>query len=237
MRIGSRPEGESAQARECFVFDAYGTLLDVDSAVRRCDPGASLPDGFSQRWRSKQLEYSWTLQAMGAYRDFATLTADALDYVIRATGAGGALRERLLASYRSLEAYSEVEEVLCALRRDGARLAVLSNGTAAMLASAFAAAGIGGFFEQTISVDEIAIYKPDPRVYHHAAARLAIPASRIRFVSANAWDAAGARRCGLRVIWVNRQKVPDEYELGDSASSVVDLRGLLRAGRDEALST
>ena len=180
------------------MFDVYGTLLDVDAAVRRCDPGGALPDGFSQSWRAKQLEYSWTLQAMGAYRDFAAVTSDALDHVIAATGAGAALRRSLLDAYGSLDTFPEVGFVLRALLDAGARLAVLSNGTAPMLARALEAAAIGRWFETVISVDEIGVYKPDPRVYSHAAQRLAAPASQIDFVSSNAWDAAGARRRAAR---------------------------------------
>ena len=217
------------------MFDVYGTLLDVDSAVRRCDPGGALPDGFSQGWRAKQLEYSWTLQAMGAYRDFAAVTSEALDHVIAATGAGALLRQSLLEAYRSLDSFPEVDVVLRALLSSGARLAVLSNGTAPMLASALEAAGIGRLFETVISVDEIGVYKPDPRVYRHAAQRLAASASQIDFVSSNAWDAAGARRCGMRVRWVNRRAGPDEYQLVDTGSAVADLRGLLGAGAGGAL--
>ena len=229
------PEGLPIAARRCCVFDAYGTLLDVDSAVRRCDPGRALPVGFSQRWRDKQLEYSWTLQTMGAYRDFAALTGDALDHVIAATGAGAELRESLLEAYDRLDPFPEVGFVLRALLDSGARLAVLSNGTAPMLARALDAAGIATSFEAVISVDEIGVYKPDARVYRHATQRLAAGASELDFVSANAWDAAGARRCGMRVTWVNRRAGPDEYHLADTASTVADLRGLLPAGAGSAL--
>jgi 2-haloacid dehalogenase len=229
-------EGHSPPSPGYYVFDAYGTLLDVDSAVQRCDPEGVLPDGFAARWRAKQLEYTWTLQAMGAYRDFAAVTADALEYVIAATGADAALREPLLEAYDCLDCFPEVDAVLRALQAAGARHAVLSNGTAPMLARALGAAGIDTLFEATISVDEIGVYKPDPRVYRHAVQRLATSASQIHFVSSNAWDAAGAGRCGLRVTWVNRHAAPEEYRLADHSSSIEDLRGLLPTGAGQALN-
>jgi 2-haloacid dehalogenase len=212
-----------------YVFDAYGTLLDFDSAVGRCDRDRALPAGFSQLWRAKQLEYAWALQAMGAYRDFESLTAEALDYTIGATGAGGPLRGALLDSFLSLDPFPEADGVLEALRQAGNRLAVLSNGTAGMLDSALSAARIDRHFDSVISVDEIGVYKPDRRVYEHAASRLGVAVSTVRFVSANAWDAAGAHRFGFEAIRVNRNGAPDEYDLARSAATVPDLGGLLGA--------
>lgn len=209
------------------VFDAYGTLLDVEAAVRRCDPDGALPPSLSAVWRAKQLEYTWTLQAMGAYRDFWSLTEESLDYAISATGATGAPRQELLDAYLRLDPFPEVLDVLTALRASGIRLAVLSNGTPDMLASAFEAAAVRPLLDAMISVDEIGIYKPDPRVYRHAADRLAADASRLRFVSSNAWDVAGARRVGLEVFWVNRARRPAEYGLRDECVELADLRGLL----------
>jgi 2-haloacid dehalogenase len=210
-----------------YLFDVYGTLLDVDSAVARCDTGETLPAGFSALWRAKQLEYTWTLQAMGSYREFSSVTRDALDYAIAATGATVASREGLLEAYHHLDAFPEVTDVLRALKASGSHLAVLSNGTAEMLGRALEHAGIGVLLDMTISVDEIGVYKPDPRVYLHAINRLGVPPAQIRFVSANAWDAAGALRCGLRVARVNRSAAPDEYLLSRASAPLDDLRGLL----------
>lgn len=213
-------------AAEWIVFDAYGTLFDLETSVRRTDPARALPAGFALQWRAKQLEYTWMAQAMGDYRDFWTLTGAALDWTISATGASGAPREELMDAYLRLEPYPEAGAALRALGRSGARLAVLSNGTAAMLDAALGAASLAPLLDMVISVDEIGVYKPDPRVYRHAKQRLGVPAAQIRFVSANPWDVAGAGRCGLHVVWVNRRGAPPEYDLAAAAVEVADLHGV-----------
>ena len=144
-------------------------------------------------WRAKQLEYTWTLQAMGEYHDFWKVTGDSLDYAIAATGASGSHRRRSAMRFCDLDPFPEVLDVLQALRAHGMRLAVLSNGTTRMLTRALDAAGVSPSLDHVISVDEISTYKPDLRVYRYAVERLGVETSQIRFVSANAWDAAGAR--------------------------------------------
>jgi 2-haloacid dehalogenase len=208
------------------VFDVYGTLLDVDAAVRRCDPDGTLPRELSALWRAKQLEYTWTLQAMGAYRDFWSLTGEALDFAIAATGTADAPREELLEAYLRLDAFPEVAGVLASLRAGGVRLAVLSNGTADMLASALDAGRLRVLLDEVISVDEIRIYKPDPRVYRHGAERLGADCSELTFVSSNAWDVAGASRAGMRTVWINRTGRPPEYGLPEGSVELAGLRGL-----------
>ena len=201
-------------------FDVYGTLLDVGSATR----GHELPDGFGALWRAKQLEYTWTRQLMGSYEDFWALTAAALDFTIARTGAGGAAREQLLDGWLALEPFAEVAGALAALREGGAQLAAISNGTPEMLARALEAAGLRAALDEFVSVDEIRVYKPDARVYHHAAQRLGAPISEITFVSAHAWDAAGARAAGMEVAYVQRRGEPAEYGFD---GAIVDLWGLL----------
>ena len=203
-----------------FGFDVYGTLLDVGSATR----GHELPDGFGALWRAKQLEYTWTRQLMGAYEDFWALTAAALDFTIARTGAGAGAREELLHGWLALEPFAEAAGALAALREGGARLAAISNGTPAMLAAALESAGLAAALDEAVSVDEIRIYKPDARVYHHAAARLGSPLAQITFVSAHAWDAAGARAAGMGVAYVQRRGDPAEYGF---ATAMPDLTGLL----------
>ena len=161
-----------------FGFDVYGTLLDVDLATR----GRELPEAFGALWRAKQLEYTWTRQLMDAYEDFWALTAAALDHTIARTGAGAAMREELLDGWLALEPFAEVAGALAALRERGARLAAISNGTPAMLSAALASAGLADALDEFVSVDEIRVYKPDPRVYHHAAERLHAPIGEITFV-------------------------------------------------------
>jgi 2-haloacid dehalogenase len=204
-----------------FGFDVYGTLLDVASATS----GAGLPDGFGAMWRATQLEYTWTHQLIGDYRDFWTLTAEALDVTIARTGAGAPQRDRLLERWLGLEPHPEAGDALRELRGRGARLAAISNGTPAMLASALAHAGLGELLDEVVSVDEIGVYKPDARVYRHAAERVGAPLGEITFVSAHAWDAAGARAAGMRVAAIARRGEPAEYGI---AAGAADLWGLIR---------
>ena len=203
-----------------FGFDIYGTVLDVGSATR----GHELPDGFGALWRAKQLEYTWTRQLMGSYDDFWALTGAALDFTIARTGAGAAVREELMDGWLALEPFAEVAGALDALRAGGARLAAISNGTPAMLARALESAGLASALDEIVSVDEIRVYKPDARVYHHAAQRLGAPIGEITFVSAHAWDAAGARAAGMAVAYVQRRGEPAEYGF---EGAMADLSGLL----------
>lgn len=188
-----------------FVFDAYGTLFDVAGAARQAGIGPVWPK-LADEWRRKQLEYTWLRTIMGAHADFAAVTADALDWALESVGLGQdhALRARLLALYDRLPAYSEVPAVLSALRQQGARLAILSNGSPAMLDSALTAAGLGRMFDAVLSVEAVGQYKPAPAVYDLACQSLALPPEQIRFVSSNGWDIAGAARFGFTTFWINR---------------------------------
>ncbi len=201
---------ELARTRAC-VFDAYGTLFDVHSAVRRHE--TALGDdahAVSALWRGKQLEYTWLRTLMGAHADFRTVTADALDVALARFGHGedAALRDRLLAAYRDLAAYPEVTATLETLRAHGRRTAILSNGAPEMLEAAVATAGIGGLVDAVVSVEEVGVYKPRPEVYDLASTRLGLALEEICFVSANGWDAHGAAHHGLRVVWINRFDQP-----------------------------
>ena len=196
-----------------YVFDAYGTLFDVHAAVRRCSAAIG-PEGqrVSEIWRAKQLEYSWVRALMGRYRDFWTLTEEALDYAIAVAAPDkAALKPALLDAYRRIDAYPDVRRVLERLKRRGARLLILSNGSAEMLAAATASAGIKDLLDAVISVDSIRSYKTDPRVYELVVERLRLDPPSISFQSSNRWDVAGAVAYGFRAIWVNRTAQPNEY--------------------------
>lgn len=193
------------QIRAC-VFDAYGTLFDVHSAVgkHRVRLGDDA-DRLSQLWRTKQLEYTWLRSLMGHYQDFWQVTQDALDYACATYDVNDpVLRHDLMQAYLHLDCYPEVPETLHHLKQRGYRTAILSNGSPTMLASAVAHAGMSAVIDATFSVDAIGIYKPSPRVYQLAMEQLSLTAQEICFLSANAWDAAGAASVGLRVVWVNR---------------------------------
>lgn len=197
-----------------YVFDAYGTLFDVHSAVRRHIEvlGHERGGRLSELWRQKQLEYSWVRTLLGRYRDFEAITADALDFAMASVAPEcAALKPALMEAYHRLDAYPEVPAVLGTLKARGARTAILSNGTPVMLAAAIEAAGIASLVDVTLSVDSVPTYKTDPRVYQLAVDALAVGAKEISFQSSNRWDIAGAAAFGLRSVWINRAGNPNEY--------------------------
>jgi len=212
------------------VFDAYGTLFDLNAAVAR--HAALLGDraaSVSARWRAKQLEYAWVLSLAGAYEQFETLTERALDYALAeagidgADGQGAGLRARLLQAYRRLDAYPDAMPALVALREAGVPAAILSNGSPGMLAAAIEAGGLGGLLDAVLSVDAVGRYKPDPAVYQMACERFGCAPGEILFVSGNAWDGYGAARVGLRVVRVARTPLPEEYGLPGEVERVPGL--------------
>jgi len=210
-----------------FVFDAYGTLFDVAAAARAHPALASHWQALAEDWRRKQLEYTWLRRIMDDHADFRTVTRDALDWALEAQGLGPDLAPDLMALYDQLHAFPEVPQVLGALGAGGHRLAILSNGTPAMLDSAVRAAGLDGVFEAVLSVEEIGAYKPDARVYDLACARLGVPAGDITFASSNGWDIAGAARFGFRTCWINRARAPIDRLPQRPAQVLPDLTGLL----------
>lgn len=212
-----------------YVFDAYGTLLDVHSAVGRL--GARVgpqADRLSQVWRTKQLEYSWVRSLMGRYRDFWSLTEDALDVAITTVGGIGAgLRAELLDAYRALDAYPEVAEVLRTLKGRGATTAILSNGSPGMLRAAAESAGIWELLDAVLSVDALATFKTDPRTYALVLDRFGCAPGEVSFQSSNRWDVAGATAFGFQCRWINRSGAPDEYPDLPPVETLASLKGLL----------
>jgi len=212
-----------------FVFDAYGTLFDVHAAIGRHRAAAGPEaDRFSEIWRGKQLEYTWTLTLAGRYVDFWTLTQRALDYSFaRVPSVDRALRPALLDAYMSLDAFTDARKVLEALKSGGHTTAILSNGSPPMLAAAVKAAGIGEHLDAVLSVDAIRIYKPRPEVYALITTHFQIAPHDVVFVSSNRWDVAGALAFGFTAAWINRAGMPDEY--ADLTPDLVahDLTGLI----------
>lgn len=191
---------------QACVFDAYGTLFDVHSAVgkHRARLGTKA-DSVSALWRSKQLEYTWLRSLMGAYVDFWQVTGDALEYALDAHDLEDApLQYDLLDAYLNLECYPEVKETLARLQENGAKNVILSNGSPMMLEAAVTNSGIGGLLDDILSVHPLQIYKPSPQVYQIAVDRLGIAAGEISFQSSNAWDVAGAAHYGFQTAWINR---------------------------------
>jgi 2-haloacid dehalogenase len=216
------------------VFDAYGTLFDFSAAAKGCtelprDSAAPL----AALWRDKQLQYTWLLAAQNRHADFHQVTGWALDFALETLGIRGAgLRERLMVRALTPDAFPEVAGVLLRLKAAGLRLAILSNGTPAMLAAAVEQAGLGGLFEAVLSVEEVGVYKPHPRVYQLALESLDLPASRIAFQSSNAWDAHAASAFGMQVVWCNRSGQRRERLPGSpdrEATSLIELPALVGA--------
>jgi 2-haloacid dehalogenase len=211
-----------------YVFDAYGTLFNVHAAIARHRAAAG-PEAerFSEIWRSKQLEYTWTLTLAGRYVDFWTLTERALDYAFaRVPSVDRALRPKLLDAYLALDAFPEVHTALAGLKSRGARLAILSNGTPRMLAAAVEAAGITAQLDAVLSVDAVRRYKPRPEVYALVTESLAVNPQDVTFVSSNRWDVMGAVSFGFAAVWVNRARLPDEYAELAPLRQVADLAAL-----------
>ena len=193
------------------VFDAYGTLFDVHSIAAAADaefPGKGA--ALSLVWRTKQLEYTWLRSLMRRYEDFSAITRSGLQAACRILDlqADDETISRLTAAYDKLALYPDAREALAGL--ESLKLAILSNGSPSMLDAVVQNAGLDGTFDAVISVDEIGVFKPAPRVYELARTRLAVPKSEIAFVSANYWDAAGAKNFGFQVYWINRAGAPPE---------------------------
>lgn len=197
--------------RAC-VFDAYGTLFDVNSAAQReADALGAKWLPLAELWRAKQLQYTWLRSLAGHYVDFQQVTADALDFAMESLGLTDAgLRARLMHLYLRLGAYPEVTETLARLKAGGMKLAILSNGSPAMLSAAVGNAGIVDLLDEVLSVADVGVYKPHPSVYQLAVDRLQAAPAEICFVSSNGWDAFSAKAFGLNVVWCNRAGQPRE---------------------------
>jgi 2-haloacid dehalogenase len=218
--------------RAC-VFDAYGTLFDVSAAARIAagEPGrealAAVWPKLAADWRGKQLQYTWLRSLMGVHADFWQVTQDGLDWAMEAAGlADDELRARLLALYRELSAYPEVPGMLAALKAAGRRVAILSNGSPAMLEAAVASAGIGTSVDAVLSVEEVGVFKPHARVYDLVGRHLGVARDEVLFVSSNGWDAAGAAHYGFRTVWVNRAGEPVDRLPARPGHVMADLTGI-----------
>jgi len=216
-----------------IVFDAYGTLFDFNAAIARHRAAAG-PDAdrFSELWRQKQLEYTWTHTLAGRYLEFWVLTQRALDYTFaRLPSVDRKLRGDLLDAYLKLDAFPDARKVLRELKARGERTAILSNGSPAMLASAVEAAGIKADLDAVLSVDTVKMFKPRPEVYALVTKEFSVTPAEVMFVSSNRWDAMGATAFGFRSVWVNRAKTADEYPDFPPVAVVNDLFGLLSIAR------
>lgn len=212
-----------------YVFDAYGTLFDVHSAVSRFASDVG-PDAarVSEIWRNKQLEYSWTRAGMGQYKEFWQLTEQALDFALEIVpSANKDVKADLLNAYMTLDCYTEVPSVLKALQKSGAKTAILSNGSPQMLNSAVKSAGLDVLLDDVFSVDDISTFKTMPATYKMITDAWQIAPQEIQFQSSNRWDIAGAKSFGFKCNWINRTGQPDEYFDLAPDRFLSDLAGLI----------
>jgi 2-haloacid dehalogenase len=198
--------------REVLAFDLYGTLVDPIAISGELARVLGDSDGreVARLWRLKQLEYSFRLTVMGRYEDFRWVTSRALDFALASVGARlpGPRTQELIELYDHLQPFPDAAPALRSLAGMGYELAVLSNGSPAMIKNCLDRSGLGDYIGQRISADEVRVFKPSPMVYRHAAERLGLPIGQIRLVSCNAFDSVGASAAGMRTAWVNRSAVP-----------------------------
>jgi 2-haloacid dehalogenase len=221
---------------KALAFDAYGTLFDVFSVTALCEqlfPGKG--NQLAQIWRAKQLQYSLLRTTMGRHRDFWGLTEDGLVWAAKnlQLDLTADKKKQLMEAYLSLAAFPDVKPGLEALKKDGIKLAILSNGEPKMLEAAAKSAGIRALLDDIISVEEVKAFKASPRVYNLAPERLKVANRELGFISANNWDICGGASAGLRTFWIQRSAAEVPEELGFKADTTVkaltDLAPLLRS--------
>ena len=189
------------------VFDAYGTLFDVNSAAEKCkDKIGDKWEGFANFWRTTQLEYTWLRSLMKRHKDFWSITEDSLDKSMKVFNIDISMKNELLNLYKTLSPYPEVKEVLNNLKKKNYKLSILSNGTPALLNELVKSNDLENIFDDLFSIEEVGIYKPDSKVYEMPLKKHQIKSEEVAFLSANTWDVSGGGNYGYNSIWVNRNK-------------------------------
>jgi len=192
---------------KAIIFDAYGTLFDVNSAAEKCkDKIGDKWEGFANYWRTTQLEYTWLRSLMNRHKDFWQITEDSLDKSIKAFKIDNSMRNELLDLYKKLSTFTEVKEVLNSLKKKNYKLAILSNGTPTLLNKLVSSNDLTDIFDDIFSIEEVGIYKPDPKVYDLPVKKYQIKKDEVAFLSSNTWDVSGGGNYGYNSIWVNRNK-------------------------------
>ncbi len=190
---------------KAIVFDAYGTLFDVNSAAEKCKGKIGDKwEGFANFWRTTQLEYTWLRSLMKKHKDFWQVTEDSLDKSMKAFKIDSSMKSELLNLYKVLSPYSEVNEVLKKLKEKNYKLAILSNGTPALLNELVKSNNLEDIFDDLFSIEEVGIYKPDSKVYDMPIKKYQIKTNEVAFLSSNTWDVSGGGNYGYNAIWVNR---------------------------------
>ena len=190
---------------KAIIFDAYGTLFDVNSAAEKCkDKIGDKWEGFANYWRTTQLEYTWLRSLMKRHKDFWQITEDSLEKSMKKFNINNNMRNELLNLYKVLSTFSEVKETLQNLKQKNFKLAILSNGTPELLNHLVSTNNLENIFDDIFSIEEVKIYKPDSRVYDLPIKKFKFRKDEIVFLSANTWDVSGAGNYGFNSIWVNR---------------------------------
>jgi 2-haloacid dehalogenase len=190
---------------KAIIFDAYGTLFDVNSAAEKCkDKIGDKWEAFANYWRTTQLEYTWLRSLMKRHKDFWQVTEDSLDKSMKVFNIDNSMRNELLDLYKILSPYTEVPEVLKSLKEKKYKLSILSNGTPSLLNGLVRNNNLENLFDNIFSIEEVGIYKPDSRVYDMPIKKYKIKNNEVAFLSANTWDVSGGGNYGFNSIWVNR---------------------------------
>ena len=190
---------------KAVVFDAYGTLFDVNSAAEKCkDKIGNKWEAFASFWRTTQLEYTWLRSLMKRHKDFWQVTDDSLEKSMKVFNINKSLKNELLNLYKILSPYPEVKKVLENLKKKNLKIAILSNGTPDLLKKLVSSNDLNNLFDDLFSVEEVKIYKPDSKVYEIPTKKYQIKSNEITFLSANTWDVSGGGNYGYNSIWVNR---------------------------------
>ena len=192
---------------KAIIFDAYGTLFDVNSAAEKCkDKIGDKWEGFANYWRTTQLEYTWLRSLMNRHKDFWQVTEDSLDKSMIAFNIDSSMRDELLNLYKVLSPFKEVPKVLKILKKKQFKLSILSNGTPDLLNGLVKSNKLDNIFDDLFSIEQVGIYKPDSKVYDMPIQKYGIEKNEIAFLSANTWDVSGGGNYGYQSIWVNRNK-------------------------------
>ena len=190
---------------KAIIFDAYGTLFDVNSAAEKCkDKIGDKWEGFANFWRTTQLEYTWLRSLMKRHKDFWQITEESLDKSIKTYKIDPSMKNDLLDLYKALSPYEEVQEVLKKLKEKNFKLAILSNGTPSLLDGLVKNNNFENLFDDLFSIEQVGIYKPDSKVYDMPIKKYKIQKEEVVFLSANTWDVSGGGNYGFKSIWVNR---------------------------------
>ena len=190
---------------KAIIFDAYGTLFDVNSAAEKCkDKIGKKWESFSNYWRTTQLEYTWLRNLMGRHKDFWQITEDSLDKSMKVFEIDGLMKNDLLNLYKILSTFPEVKDALKILKEKKYKLAILSNGTPSLLNELVKSNNLDNIFDDVFSIEEVKAYKPDPKVYNIPIKKYQIQKNEVAYLSANTWDVSAGGNYGFNPIWVNR---------------------------------